>query len=414
VASHANPAISIASEDCATCHGEPLRHARYQQWQLSRHANYELAEEEGLSGNCSRCHTGNGFLAWLPVLLGEEEGDPSDSVPVTWSADEIHPQTCVTCHDPHSTGTTSGIPTDATVRISGDTPLLLAGFVANDVGRGALCMTCHNTRRGLRNDGNFDEVEGTSEAARSPHQGAQADMLMGQNGYLVTVGNRGSHSMVDNVQDTCVTCHMEATPPPDELSYLQGGTNHTFFPSPEICGDCHFGLPAEAIQGPVQLKLDVLQGDQEDALLAIIAGQNAKGRVVDLNGEALVSDAGDVQEIVFGEFRGRQSMTVTLPSGTFGPFRMNDVDVRMGDGTLLGQLYDFADPRVVKAGWNWGLVYNDGSRGVHNPSFANDVLDASVEALQLVPEPGSLASQLAAAAALGWLASRRRDRGARG
>jgi hypothetical protein len=220
--------------------------------------------------------------------------------------------------------------------------------------------------------------------------------------------------MVDNVQDTCVTCHMEATPPPDELSYLGGGTNHTFFPSPEICGDCHFGLPAEAIQGPVQMKLDALQGDQEDALLDLIAAQTTQGRVVDLNGEAIISDSADVQEIVFGEFRGRQSITVTLPSGAFGPFRMNDVDVRAGDGTGLGQLYDFADPRVVKAGWNWGLVYNDGSRGVHNPTFANDVLDASVDALEMVPEPGSLASQLAAAAALGWLAGRRRDRRARG
>jgi hypothetical protein len=193
-AAHANPSISIASEDCATCHGEPVRHGRYQQWQLSGHANYALAEEEGSSGSCSRCHTGNGFLAWLPVLLGEEEGEPSDSVEVTWSTDETHPQTCVTCHDPHSTGTTSGVPTDATVRISDDTPLLLAGFEAHDVGRGALCMTCHNTRRGLRNDTNFDEIYRTSEAARAPHQGAQADMLMGQNAYLVEVGNRGNHS----------------------------------------------------------------------------------------------------------------------------------------------------------------------------------------------------------------------------
>jgi hypothetical protein len=411
VASHANPSISIAAENCGTCHGEPLRHARYQQWQLSRHANYELAEEEGLSGSCARCHTGNGFLAWLPVLLGEEEGDPSDSVPVTWSVDEIHPQTCVTCHDPHSTGTKSGIPTDATVRISDDTPLLLAGFVANDVGRGAVCMTCHNTRRGLRNDGNFGEIAGTSETSRSPHQGAQADMLMGQNAYLVTLG-RGSHSTVDNVQDTCVTCHMEATPPPGDLSYNQGGTNHTFFASPGICGECHFGLPASAIQGPVEDGLNELQGLQEQALLDLIALQNVRGRVVDLNGQALIDDAGDVQEIVFGEFRGSQSITVTLPGGTFGPFRMPDVDVREQDGTLLGQLYDFASPHVAKAGWNWGLVHNDGSRGVHNPTFANLVLDASIEALQ-VPEPGKLVSQLVAAAALGWLASRRRDRGAR-
>jgi hypothetical protein len=58
--------------------GRSARHCE----RLSRHANYELAEEVGSPdafdpGSCARCHTGNGFLAWLPVLLGEEEGDGS-------------------------------------------------------------------------------------------------------------------------------------------------------------------------------------------------------------------------------------------------------------------------------------------------------------------------------------------------
>ncbi len=138
----------ISSDTCATCHGEPLRHARFQQWQLSKHADYELAVEEGQSGTCSKCHTGNGFLAWLPVLIGTEEGDINDPVEVTWTEDETHPQTCVTCHNPHAAGDVSGNDNNATVWISGDTPELLAGFTAMDVGRGAICMTCHNTRRG--------------------------------------------------------------------------------------------------------------------------------------------------------------------------------------------------------------------------------------------------------------------------
>ena len=149
---------SISSNVCATCHGEPLRHARFQQWQLSAHANYEVAIDESQSGTCSRCHTGNGFLAWLPVLTGAEAGDPYDDIEVTWTEDEAHPQTCATCHDPHDAGDVSGNDNNATVRIAGDTPPLMAGFTATDVGRGAICMTCHNTRRGLRNDSNFDEI----------------------------------------------------------------------------------------------------------------------------------------------------------------------------------------------------------------------------------------------------------------
>jgi hypothetical protein len=92
---------SISSDVCATCHGEPLRHARFQQWQLSKHANYELAVDEGDSGNCSRCHTANGFLSWLPALLDDDPSNNGSSVDVTWTSDEVHPQTCVTCHGPH-------------------------------------------------------------------------------------------------------------------------------------------------------------------------------------------------------------------------------------------------------------------------------------------------------------------------
>ncbi|MHC4219714.1 MAG: hypothetical protein ACYSU7_14835, partial [Planctomycetota bacterium] len=129
-----DPRISLSSDACATCHGEPLRHARFQQWQLSAHANYTVAIDESQSGSCSRCHTGNGFLEWLPILNGDEPGNPEDNIVVTWTEDEAHPQTCATCHDPHAIGTQSGEPNNATVRISDDTPMLLAGFEALDVG----------------------------------------------------------------------------------------------------------------------------------------------------------------------------------------------------------------------------------------------------------------------------------------
>ena len=373
------PRATLAADGCATCHGEPLRHARFQQWQLSGHANYELAIEEGESGNCSRCHTANGFLTWLPILEDDDPNtDPLDNIEVTWTADEVHPQTCATCHDPHSTGTTSGDDNDATVRISGDTPPLIAGFTATDVGRGAICMTCHNSRRGLRNDDTFPTFTG-SEVSRAPHPGPQADMIMGQNAYLVDVGNRGRHSLLE---DTCATCHMEETPPPEDLSYNQSGTNHTFYASPEICSECH-GFGAEVIQGPVEAQLDELQTRLEDAILALIEEQTALGNKIDLNGQAIISAAnvGEVEEIVFGEARGQQAIEVTLAGQTGGPFAMSTVRVLDANDERIGVLYDFADERLIKSGWNWGLVHNDSSHGVHNPSFAFQVLGASLSAL---------------------------------
>jgi hypothetical protein len=402
--------VDISSDVCASCHGEPLRHARFQQWQLSGHANYELAVDEGDSGNCSRCHTGNGFLSWLPVLQDDDPSNNSDSVAVTWTSEEVHPQTCATCHDPHNPGSTTGIPTNATVRISGNTPMLLAGFKALGVGRGAMCMTCHNSRRGLRNDDTFERTKAAGDASRAPHGPTQTDLLMGQNAYLVEVGNRGKHSLV---ADSCVNCHMEKTPPPDLLSYNQGGTNHTFFASKEICSQCHGeGLTAEGVQGAVQATLDALQNTQEEALLALIADVTAnrppgvqkkrdlprgwlkdekkgrKGNTIDLAGQATITDEAEIVDLVFGETRGRQAIAVTLTDGSIiGPVRMSDIDVVDPRGKIIGELYDFADDRIIKAGWNFLLVNNDSSRGIHNPDFSLLALEAGIDALtQLAAE----------------------------
>ncbi|MGE5153912.1 MAG: carboxypeptidase regulatory-like domain-containing protein, partial [Bdellovibrio bacteriovorus] len=197
------PRVSVASEVCATCHGEPARHGRYQQWQLSRHSNYELAVEEGTNPNCSRCHSGNGFVAWSKVGF-----DKDTTVTVTWDEDTVHPQTCATCHGPHETGTTSGSDPNAGVRIDGDSPELIAGYQAIGIGKGALCITCHNTRRGLRNDDVFDGLS-DADKTRTPHGPTQGDLMMGMNAYFVEVGVRGKHSLIE---DTCVTCHMEKTP----------------------------------------------------------------------------------------------------------------------------------------------------------------------------------------------------------
>jgi hypothetical protein len=266
------------------------------------------------------------------------------------------------------------------VRISGTTPPLIAGFQVVGAGKGAICMTCHNSRRGLRNDDTYDDFVGTSEIARAPHGSSQADVLMGENAFLVETGIRGNHSFV---ADSCVNCHMEQTPPPGLLAYNLGGTNHTFAASPGICSNCHgAAFTADGVQSGVDANMNVLQDAVEEAILEVIAEQNAVSNTIDLNGQASIADPSEIAEIVFGEYRGRQSITVTLTAGpTIGPFSIGDVDVVDPGSVVLGILYDFADERLVKAGWNWNLIHNDSSRGVHNPSFALEALDAAIDAL---------------------------------
>lgn len=380
---------TLSSDTCGTCHGEPKRHARYQQWQLSSHANYELAGEEGTSGSCAKCHSAQGFLAW------KDAGFSAANVSVTWTKDDIHPITCAVCHDPHGVGTTSGADdTNAPMRVMGTTPKLDAGFTATNVGKAAICMTCHNGRRGLRNDATFTVADST----RAPHLGPQTDVLMGQNLYFTSVGNRGFHGMI---ADSCVTCHMNSTDPPSELSMAStNGTNHSFFASKTICSKCHTSITAESIQEPVETKMEALKVELEKAIKGTMLAQIRAGNSIDFNGQKTVKTVSDITSVELIETHGRQGVNVTLAGGVMvSDLSLQTVKVVRPAGVPV-ELYAVADPNIAKAGWNYFMIHADSSHGVHNPAFVNSALDLSLFALKAAnaaiatPVPGSSSAKL--------------------
>ena len=368
---------TLSSEVCGTCHGEPARHGRYQQWQLSGHANYEVAMAEGTDATCAKCHSAQGFVQW------QDKGFSTANLDVTWTADDVHPQTCATCHDPHDVGTTSGGPTtNSKVRVTGKTPPLMAGFTATNVGSGAICMTCHNGRRDLRDDAHFT----VADATRAPHEGPQADILMGQNLYFTKVGTRGLHSMI---QDSCVACHMESTDPPAALANLNadgtyGGTNHTFYASNTICTKCHSNITKETVQAPVEAKLAALKAQMETSIRNLMQAQIRAGNAIDLNGQKTIKNASDIAGIEFISSHGRQGVNVTLTGGTkVSDLSLATVKVVRPAGTPV-ELYSVADPALGKAGWNYFMVESDKSKGVHNPAFVNSALDVSLFAVSSI------------------------------
>ena len=370
--------MNLSSDVCGVCHGEPLRHGRFQQWQLSGHANYELAVEEGTNASCAPCHSAQGFIAW------EDAGfSPTAAIQVNWTTNDVHPQTCQVCHDPHDIGTTSGGPaTNSTVRIMGDTPLTMGGYTATNVGKGAICITCHNGRRGARNDSNFN----VADATRAPHVGPQGDVLMGQNFYLVDVGTPSYHA---SVEDACVTCHMEATPPPPELSYNLGGTNHTFFARADICSKCHTIITAESVQHEVEVKMEVLKEEILTAIHDLMAEQLAAGKKIDLGGKALITSIAEIGSMDFTEASGRQAIAVVLANGTdLGALSLANVKAVPAAGAAV-DIYRLADPVLPKAGWNYFMIHSDASEGVHNPTLVKRVLDVSIYALKHIGTGGT-------------------------
>lgn len=358
---------SVSSDICATCHGEPPRHGRFQQWQLSGHANYETAIAEGMSAGCAKCHSGQGFVKWAKQGF-------TGSITVDWTEDEIHPITCAACHEPHDVGTTSGsASTNSTVRLIGTTPKLDAGFAVEDAGKAATCMMCHNSRRGLKNDGNFG-----SDLSRATHLGPQTDVLMGQNMYFAEVGKPGFHS---KIEDSCVTCHMEETDPPAGLSYNLGGTNHVFYASKTICANCHTNITAESVQEPMHHKLEEMKHGIETGIADLMRTLLLTGNKIDIGG-TVVDDATDIASVEFIESHGRQGVNVTLTDGNvIHDIAMNSVQVVNPAGGKA-ELYSFADPALPKAGWNYFMLHSDGSLGVHNPTFAISAVDVTMHALE--------------------------------
>src|SRR3989304_3011369 len=86
-----------------------------QQWASSKHANRELAREEATvekrgetAAHCGRCHSEQGFLAWLPQLekgntglITKPDGSPAHVAYLTnlgLTRFSVRPQTCAVCH----------------------------------------------------------------------------------------------------------------------------------------------------------------------------------------------------------------------------------------------------------------------------------------------------------------------------
>jgi hypothetical protein len=235
---------------------------------------------------------------------------------------------------------------------------------------------------------------------QAPHTAAQGDVLMGDNAYFVPADSRSPHSYIAN---TCVTCHLNETPPPAEYSFQLGGTNHAFEASLEICSSCHSKtLNAKGLQKNFEVKASELAGQMAKYLLNKLPAQisvkdytphvyNTKS--YDVKSESVSISKDNIAAIEPVEPHGQQGYLLTLKAGvavTYKPtgaehtVQLNKIEVQLGDlMNADGKTAVIAptDP-LVKAGWNYFLVEGDSSKGIHNPGFTFDVINASINALK--------------------------------
>ena len=341
-----------------------------QEWARSGHANRELARAQATVENrgttaahCARCHSEQGFLAWLPQLnkgnvgfITQPDGSAA-TVPFLAALGltkfSVRPQTCNTCHN-----------TDYSLRVRGDTAMLPAGFQAKGVGAGALCMTCHNTRNGAITWNVTDPRRYTA-----PHIAAQADVIMGKNVFFVNFGENFVSPHAAFTGNACVTCHVKLNP-----------ESHTFKTQKTVCTSCHgAGMKAEFVQEPLEGLIEDLGhaiGDRVLAAKARIATVGAWDPQTDQTIANFRVDPAALLTAEPTEFHGQMGIKFGLSAGK--ALYTLYADVKDATGAVI---FPTSDP-IVRASWNYFMFHSDGSKGVHNPRFYRVVLLTTLEALK--------------------------------
>jgi hypothetical protein len=377
---------------CNQCHDAPTHHVMGTQWEQSAHADYSLAISEGAGGStsCERCHAAQGFYEYISETTNSVNGPGllNGSQPLQASVSylkslgltpsQVQPQTCQACHDPHQLAAGDNDSGHSQLRVFGNTFTLAAGFTATDVGAGAICMECHNTRNGLHND----SVLVTSYTA--PHTPSQTDILMGQNSYFTGITGTSTIfvSKHANIGDTCVTCHMQLNPDnPNNAAY-----SHKFaIPNADqgqLCANCHgSGVDGYGLQTEVQGLLNTLNTKlSNDVMAAMNVSASSFAIYV---GSSVVS--APVTAATFSSYHGQQGYQIWDNSGATYTNSLGSFTASTGTSSFpifpLNSAVNPTATTIVKAGWNYALVSTEGSLGIHNPTYILTILNNTLNQL---------------------------------
>jgi hypothetical protein len=338
------------------------------EWKKSKHGNRELAvldatweNRKEAAAHCGRCHSEQGFIAWMPQLLKGDagffkkpDGSKADETYIKslgLTKDKIQPITCAACH-------TSG----AALRIKDNVPLLPNGLAIRAVGKGAICMACHNTRNGRIVWDNPDPKN-----YLQPHDAAQTDVILGKNVYFCndTKDTASPHGV--STGDSCVSCHKQL-----------GKGGHAF--KAHGCASCHGPKMKESFvqTGTVELLKQLAGAIQKKILPATekIACVTSWDPKTDKYTPNTPIDGKQIKSVeIPPSIHGQISLKFILQDGQVVYSQMGTIKDACGDQGK--PVFATSDP-VVRALWNYLLFVNDGSKGIHNPSFTRNVLIATI------------------------------------
>ena len=309
--------------NCIECHSDTHRDPINDSYDLSGHANQTIM----YTGQTLAQYT-NGFYGGSCNMCHSNEGYTEfQESGTTQVYDNPTRVDCKTCHSTHETfdfendGADYALRTIAPVTLKTD-----AAYTIDFGGTSNMCIDCHQpmTAPPASTDGTFT----VTSTHWGPHHGPQSTILEGILGANIVVSGGDVYPAAGTATHrtgaSCVQCHMSAD---------DGGTNgmHTWVKTDQGCAGCHSsGIPTEV--GGLQAALEELA-----VLLETVEGVDDLGDPV----HGIVHDGHPVE-------------------GTF---------------TIL----------EAEAAWNYMLIMEDSSKGVHNPTYSKALINNSIKALTPTP-----------------------------
>ncbi|MGD8414283.1 MAG: hypothetical protein PVF33_08620 [Candidatus Latescibacterota bacterium] len=225
---------------------------------------------------------------------------------------------CFTCHAPHTNGNLNLRVTSARTLEDGTTL---------DIGSANICAQCHHARYAVSS-----EVEDPTELSEhwGSHHSPQADMLFGTNGYEFTgyTYNQTNHA-TGAVQDGCLDCHFKANNKymvsghSFNMSYVANGDT---IRNVVACAACHADMDGAPNFDRYQIQTTTHDLAEELEGLLVTAG------LIDTTGHPL-----------------------------------DDV---------------FTSQDSAGAVWNYVIVHEDRSMGIHNPNYIIDLLRSAIDFME--------------------------------
>ncbi len=380
----------LTNVQCEACHGAGIIHPKEVNWGAdacdqchsqsdtlnhAMHVTGEYVGPEESGTSCVPCHTGQGYVVaniggktpvypgtTVTLVTSDNETFTMD-IPANLLPEEEQPViACGACHDPHNATY------EFQLRAYGEATIPITGE-AVDAGISATCVECHNGRR----DAAYLPSYIAGDESRSIHGNPQGVVYYGIKGYAdfggtVTVGNSQHRTLVE---EGCVQCHMAETPGRDGHSVDEA------VPGALLVGEHSFAMSALLSDNVTEAE-NVDNSCNTEGCHTGLTTYN-RGAFGDYDGDGTVEG---IQDEVQGLLDVLQAAM-----GAADPDAVVDGAVRSSD--IGGDSGVIDDPIVRQALWNYWLVANDGSLGVHNTTYTVQLLQKTYFALTNTNVPGA-------------------------